>query len=315
MSTAALIGISAALSPYLNQQSNNLSRYKDAKKLAQYNNQWSEAMMNKQMNYNTMMWEKEAYYNSAQQQAQRLREAGLNPTLVMGGGNAGTVSSGNGVGLPSPSPVNYNPVPLDTASMANALTNMRQQASQEELANANARLINMQADFYSAKTMAEIDELVASADNTKLRNYYQGLQNEFGRGLMSEQYLSEIRRRQSTEVQILNGLKQGMLMDKDIAYYDRRAGGELSEQLSRIALNYGNNTLSLQQAKFQAEQVLSEIEKRYGFKLDNEVKKRTMQSVIEKSENDAWRFGLTELLALGARGLGKGLKWIKDNIF
>ena len=79
------------------------------------NNEWSERMLNKQITANQVqlrneqafakeqaqaandftekMWNQTNEYNSAKNQAARLREAGINPALAMGGANAGTASS------------------------------------------------------------------------------------------------------------------------------------------------------------------------------------------------------------------------------
>ena len=87
--------------------------------IAQMNNEYNERMFNKQLEYNQDMfnqqieydWKKmqeqnthnalmaegafnrQAKYNSAVEQRKRLEAAGLNPYLMMSGGNAGTASA------------------------------------------------------------------------------------------------------------------------------------------------------------------------------------------------------------------------------
>lgn len=60
----------------------------------QMNNDFNATEAQKQRDYQTQMWMRENEYNSAASQRQRLEEAGLNPYLMMSGGNAGTASSG-----------------------------------------------------------------------------------------------------------------------------------------------------------------------------------------------------------------------------
>ena len=70
-------------------------------KIAQMNNEWSEKMMQKQMDYNTDMWNKTNAYNDPTNQRARLERAGLNPSLMMNGGSAGIASAASGPSLPS----------------------------------------------------------------------------------------------------------------------------------------------------------------------------------------------------------------------
>lgn len=60
----------------------------------QMNNDFNANEAQKQRDYQTSMWEREAEYNSASMQRQRLEDAGLNPYLMLNGGNAGAASSG-----------------------------------------------------------------------------------------------------------------------------------------------------------------------------------------------------------------------------
>lgn len=61
--------------------------------IAQMGNEYNMAMLDKQIQEQWKMWQAENEYNSASAQRQRLEEAGLNPYLMMDGGNAGSASS------------------------------------------------------------------------------------------------------------------------------------------------------------------------------------------------------------------------------
>ena len=106
------------------------------KEIAQLNNSFNEKMMQKQLDYNKEMYQQQLgdqwqfyndakqtqlglyedakEYNSAAAQRERLVAAGLNPFLMMSGGNAGTVQSqsvphgvapaGQGVSVPTAAP-------------------------------------------------------------------------------------------------------------------------------------------------------------------------------------------------------------------
>ena len=57
------------------------------------NREWQEQMVNSQNQWNLDQWNRENEYNSPAAQRQRLEDAGLNPYLMMDGGNAGVASS------------------------------------------------------------------------------------------------------------------------------------------------------------------------------------------------------------------------------
>ena len=61
--------------------------------IAQMGNEYNMAMLDKQIQEQWKMWQAENEYNSASAQRARLEAAGLNPYLMMDGGNAGSASS------------------------------------------------------------------------------------------------------------------------------------------------------------------------------------------------------------------------------
>ena len=128
-----LFGIGAA-----RKQSNaNLQAQREANQtnlqIAQMNNEYNKEMFDKQMAYNYDMWDKQSAfseqmadksnsfqkemwelnneYNSASAQSSRLREAGLNPYMMMNGGDAGSASFSGGFLALSLSALGWKPPP------------------------------------------------------------------------------------------------------------------------------------------------------------------------------------------------------------
>lgn len=69
--------------------------------------QWQTGERVATQQYNTDMWNKQNEYNTASAQRQRLEDAGLNPYLMMSGGDAGSASSVTGSYTGAPSSPNY----------------------------------------------------------------------------------------------------------------------------------------------------------------------------------------------------------------
>lgn len=69
--------------------------------------QWQSSERVATQQYNTDMWNKQNEYNTASAQRQRLEAAGLNPYMMMSGGDAGSASSVTGSYTGAPSSPNY----------------------------------------------------------------------------------------------------------------------------------------------------------------------------------------------------------------
>lgn len=282
-------------------------------RIAQMNNEWSEKMQQKQMDYNTAQWQREAQfsreqadsanaftekmwnktneYNSAKNQAARLQQAGLNPALAMSGNNAGTASSinsaqastpsGNSIGLPSPSTARMEATRFDFGNAASAFS---QRLLQEDMQSAQIGLLNKEKEWYDLRAQNELSELIERTNNWKLKNKFQEKQNNWADMTFGADYYTKIRQGWSYEQSAQKMIKEGMLLDKDLYYYDQRVNGELSEQLSRIGLNLANKSLSLQQAEKSFSETLESFERRVGMKIDNDIKGRLRNTTIERAQ-------------------------------
>lgn len=83
-----------------------------ARRMQREQNEWNNQQRLDQNSWNLQMWNRENDYNSAQSQRQRLLAAGLNPYMMMNGGDAGSASSLTGQPATTPlsaSPSTYNP--------------------------------------------------------------------------------------------------------------------------------------------------------------------------------------------------------------
>lgn len=131
------------------------------KELAKYNAE-QQSMLNQQaFDQNVQMWNKQNAYNTPLQQMKRLKQAGLNPNLVYGGGNV----SGNTAGsAPELQPARFDTGafhPVDTrierAQLALAMESQYQQVQNQKIQNDLARqkitLAERAADRADARLM------------------------------------------------------------------------------------------------------------------------------------------------------------------
>lgn len=142
---AALTGGNALLNHFIggldmqNQQKWNEQQ-------AQNQQQWNQQMQNQQWNQQVAFWHMMNQYNSPQSQMARFKEAGLNPHLIYGQGNAGNAAS-----IQTPDVKGYTRAEasnhirgLDVFGDFNRFQNIQAQTdnleSQSELASQNALL-------------------------------------------------------------------------------------------------------------------------------------------------------------------------------
>lgn len=227
----AIISAAGVLGSSLLGNASQSSANKQNMQIAKMNNEWSERMLNKQITANQVqlrmeqdfanqqakaandftekMWNQTNEYNSAKNQAARLREAGINPALAMGGANAGTASSssgalgttpsGNSIGLPSPSPVQVQP--LNYSGYAQAIEGAVMNAALLEKNAAETDFIRTQSDVLAAKAKAEIAKMFQEERGLKYNTDYRELTESINVSNMNEDYLGKV---QNREIQDMN---------------------------------------------------------------------------------------------------------------
>lgn len=281
MPIPALIGAGAAVLGNV-IGSRNQKKTNDANmKIAQMNNEWSEKMMQKQMDYNTEMWNKQNEYNDPSKQVERLTKAGINPALAMSNISTGSASAASSPSLPSPSSATMQPYRYDFSGIGEAVSTALRVQNETKLADAQARLTNLNADYYGAKAMAEIGKIGAETKFTDAKRYYQVLQNNIGKDMLGAQYIGQIRRNQSEEIAIHNAIRQGVLMDKQIAKYDEETNARIGDLVASAALKYA-------QGKLNEGQLKKVIQEEKGLNLSNREKDAIFDYVVDKARTDAY---------------------------
>lgn len=284
----AIIGAGAALlGSAFSARSQNSANHSNIR-LAQMNNEWSERMMQKQMDYNTDMWNKMNEYNDPSNQVARLKKAGINPALALSNITTGSASSASSPSLPSPSQAAVQPSRFDFNGIGQSLQNAYLLQAQIEQMNAETRLIGNQADWYSAKAQSDLAEAYERTKNLKLKNTFEDATMSVRKNQVSADYYNALRYGQSLEQNIYNAARQGILMDKQIAKYD-------AETNARIADLVASATLKMAQGQLSKEQLKSQIEQTKGLKLSNKEKDAIFDYVVSKASSQAKGSNVFEL--------------------
>lgn len=206
------------------------------------------------------MFDKQAEWNSAKSQKERLQEAGLNPALMYGiGGEGGSsVSSGGGTGAQVQGVNNTGTQAVMMGLQAKSIE------SQIALNNAQASKINAETEKTEAdteKTEADTKVSIVNADNiveaTKL---------------IKEQQLSEQSKRDLNEAEKKYKIRVTELQDA----LERLTNAKETESW------YLSRSIEMETYKLskEAEKIIEEIN---GLEVDNDVKRRTADMIVEQT--------------------------------
>lgn len=170
---------------------------------------------------------KEAEYNSPQEQRKRLEEAGLNPYLMLDGGDAGSVDTSASANADASSGTHTPTDQNKHVDLFGGLFNFAKNVGsfvldaktfglKKAVSQAEARLIGSQADrqdiangFAALREQAEYNKIIQDGDFTKAQK------DESARRLKEAE--------DSWNVRLQNMQKQGSLADAQINSYDKQA--------------------------------------------------------------------------------------------
>lgn len=254
-------------------------------RINQMNNEFNERMMQKQMDYNTMMWNKQNEYNSPSAQRQRLEAAGLNPYMMLNGGSAGNASSAGSTSAASAAPSapqqafmpNFQGIP-DSIVMGKQLEKLDAETHQQLIDNQTRSLRNMQ----------EIAQMRADASTKEAKAALDRTMNNYADSIYMNQ-IQESRERQSQmKAQTRNLIREGLLMDKNLAIFDERTRLELAQMSADVLLSTANMRYTKQQTIHEVQKTIETVARTRGIKISNDVARRTADSIVEKARYDAY---------------------------
>lgn len=238
-------------------------QYKYNMEAAAQGQEYAKEMNRINFEQQNQMFDKQAEWNSAKQQKQRLEEAGLNPGLMYGiGGEGGSsVSSGGGTGSEVQGVGNPGTNAVMMGLQAKSIE------SQIALNNAQASKINAETEKTEAdteKTEADTKVSIVNADNIVEAT-----------NLIKEQQLSEQSKRALNEAEKNYKIRVTELQDA----LERLTNAKENESW------YLSRSIEMETYKLskEAEKIIKEIN---GLEVDNDVKRRTADMVVEQTRQN-----------------------------
>lgn len=292
---SALIGAGASLLGNIFGSNSNKSINQTNLKIAQMNNEFNERMLQKQMDYNTQMWNAQNEYNTPANQVQRLKDAGLNPSLMMGQGQTGTASAAGGVTPPTAQGVTMHPYQPDFSGIGQAAqTYVAMQLekskvqSQNALTDAQTQQMYIENQYRAQKLLAEIAQKSANTRNVQAKTAYQTIENSMRKQMLGAEYALTQKQIQSVEQQTKLQMVNTLLMSKELATYDERTRVAIANQSADTLVKLAQKQLSVEQAKREIAETLISSAKLVGQKISNTIAERSADYIVEKSRLDSY---------------------------
>lgn len=277
----AIIGAGSSLVGNIFGAFSQSSANKANKEINQMNNEFNERMMQKQMDYNTMMWNKQNVYNSPEAQVQRLKDAGLNPYMMMNGGSAGNASSAGSTSMASASSAAPQQAFLpDFSGIPQSILMAKQGKNIEE--DTRSKIIDNQTR--SMRNMEEIANIVAKTQGQKIQNKLSQVQYSYADEMAMVQLANQ-------KASLNNLLREGFMLDKELSIFDERSRLELAQRTADILLTNAQTGKTRQETKHEIEKTIKTIAEATGIKLNNNNLAAMSNSLIEKAKADATRSG------------------------
>lgn len=260
-------------------------------RIAQMNNQFNERMMEKQMAYNTDMFNRQNDWNSASSQRKRLEQAGLNPYLMMNGGNAGTAANTLGVSAPTAAPASVVAPQYDTSSIGESVRNIIS-ASSTKASNDNLRMLtrtgyelaqfektlkdSMAALNYKDKELKEQERQRLARLNELEDLNYNSLNTEYIMRNTEQYFRMYAQREQAVSLILKNAFDFARL-----PYAKIFASNEAVLQAAEISLKYLQGKLSRAQAKEAMANVTLIGKKAKGQENENKLFEKTFEETVK----------------------------------
>lgn len=329
MAAAALIGAGISAAGAIGS---SVASNKGNANIAQQSNAFNEKMLQKQMDYNTQMYQQQLgdqwqfyndakqnswdmfnatnEYNSASAQRERLEAAGLNPYLMMSGGNAGTATTQSSPQSSSPSaqgvtPPTATPYSADYSGITQGLGMMLDKIATQpdrDVKRVEADNLRIEGKYKAAKTIAEIVNLRTNSKTQEGRLALDKLIYSIDKDLKTSQM--DVNRESIANMQAERKLTnvQTLFSDKQLSWMDAQMKMDLAQKAADIQLKYSQDALTRKQVDHEIAKIA-------------ETEVRTSLGIQEQTTNVLKQQGMRQENQFNADTYGTRKKVLRETLW
>lgn len=278
-------------------------------KIAQMNNEFNERMLDKQMAYNkemyaTQLGDQWKFYNDAKQNAwdmaeynsapaarQRLEAAGLNPFMMLNGGNAGSASFNGSGSAPSAqgiTPPTASSPTADYSAMASgigqAATLLAQETERAKI-RAETEGIRIENKFKAAKAIADLNETLTRTHNSKediaIKKFMANLAKDMNTSNIAVNNQNIANMRAEEKFTILQSLQAS----KQLSWMDAQNRMDLAQKAADISLKRKQGVLTDRQAETEVYKVAESFARTQNINASTENIHANTENINQSTEN------------------------------
>lgn len=245
------------------------------------NNEFNERMMQKQMDYNTMMWNKQNAYNTPSEQRARLESAGMNPYMMLNGGSAGNAqAAGSTSAASAASAAPQQAFHPDFSGIPQSILMAKQGANID--ADTEGKVIDNQTR--ARRNMQEIANMIVRTKNKQVETKLNETMLSYADQMQKEQL-------RNLTAQTEKHITERMMMDSNLKVLPEMLRLDLSQKAANVLLTRSQRNLTDKQALVEVEKGLETIARTAGIKLQNAQIVSLSRYALEKAANEAKRSG------------------------
>lgn len=259
------------------------------KEIAQMNNTFNEKMLDKQIAYNKEayqtqvddqwkfyndakqntwdMWNATNEYNSASAQRERLEAAGLNPYMMMSGGNAGTAGASSspsasagsmqGINPPTATPysADYSGITAGLGAAIDSYYQSRSIDSQISKTNEESNMLRIEGKYKAAQIIQDLNESLSRTRNNDAKTATENLLRNIRRDLEQNAVDNSAQDLFNKRIQAKLMANQYVESSTRLNFLDQQLKNELSLQLADLAVKQSQNMLTRKQVDHEVQKI------------------------------------------------------------
>ena len=231
----------------------NRNAQKRAIRFAREQMDWNSDEAQKNRDFQREMFDATNEWNSALSQRKRLEAAGLNPYLMLDGGNAGTASSASGStasysSLPNFSPPDTSSIAKGISSAGDVASNFAMQRAEIRSKNAKSNIDEIDALTRGLKNLSEIGVNNSVRDKNILERQMTEFMLDFNREMRQTRIDAERERLKLLRTESAHEAVNLAMSQIDLANYPEQKRLELEQLSATIYSAYASGYLSYKQA-------------------------------------------------------------------